>query len=160
MHTDYKVGSLQADTVARAFVVIGQLFPAASFREWCLATATDIQRNDWLTATDRAGVIRGLCHLFVGEAMPTRQLEVPVFASISLFDERRIARVLFEVARERAEQEHCLRIHFWPAGLAAWPILVRPETQTAPRGGLLYDLQGDHNSQTSVFRTGRRVLPH
>lgn len=140
MSGDYEVGALTIANVARAYAVIQHLFSAVSFQEWQAATDTDRKRRDWLTVTDSVGAVRGLCYMFVTGHPSSLQMEVPVFASFSLFDERNVARMLFDETREKARELKCRRIHFWPAGPKGWSIVTNPNRRP-PTVGLVYDLR-------------------
>lgn len=140
MSGDYEVGALTIANIARAYAVIQHLFSAVSFQEWQAATDTDRKRRDWLTVTDGAGAVRGLCYMFVTGHPSSLQMEVPVFASFSLFDERNVARMLFDETREKARELKCKRIHFWPAGPKGWSIVTSPNRRP-PTVGLVYDLR-------------------
>jgi hypothetical protein len=90
MSADYQVRPLTAANVARAYAIIEHLFPSVSLTEWQAATDTDHKRRNWLIVTDRAEVVRGVCYVFVTGKASHLQMEVPVFASFSLFDKRRL----------------------------------------------------------------------
>ncbi len=141
MHPHYQVNVLRAVDVARAYAVVQHLVPNVDFAEWQAATSNEDLRNKWLTVSDMAGVIRGLCLVFASGGHIDRQLEVPVFASISLIDEHGVAKHLLEHARRRAEEEKCDRIHFWSAGKMDRALLRDCSHFEAPPGGLIYDLR-------------------
>jgi len=141
MHDNYTVGPLQASDVARTYAVVQHLVGAASLEMWRAATATELQRRHWITVKDPAGVVRGLCY-FYSVSLPGRwQLEVPVFAAISLFDENSVAKELLVFARKRALVSGCDSIHFWPAEPVEWTAICGG-TQPRPKdNGIVYDLQ-------------------
>ncbi|WP_429925725.1 hypothetical protein ACQY1H_23850 (plasmid) [Agrobacterium vitis] len=141
MDGDYKVGSLQASDVARTYAVVQHLVATTSFEAWQAATASELQRRHWVTVKDPAGVVRGLCYFYSVKMADTCQLEVPVFAAISLFDEANIARELLDVARIRARSAVCDRIHFWPAGQIEWAAICGGERPRPEATGILYDLR-------------------
>ncbi|MBP2562367.1 hypothetical protein J2T08_006110 [Neorhizobium galegae] len=152
----YKVGTLRQGQIARGYAIVRHLFPSVSFDEWKLATGTVIQRRSWLAVTDPAGTIRGLCYIFVNHQRQSRELEVPIFASVSLFDELGVARELFDVAKERARAFGYDKLHFWPAGPLGWSIVAEPEQASVPSEGLLYDLNTD---QAPEIQQQRRDIP-
>ncbi|MGI8397525.1 hypothetical protein ACRYWZ_14180 [Agrobacterium deltaense] len=152
MSGDYEAGSLTVANVARAYAVIQHLFSSVSFQEWQAVTDTDCKRRDWLTVTDSAGVVRGLCYVFVTGQPSLLQMEVPVFSSFSLFDERGVARLLFAETRKKAKNLNCQRIHFWSAGPKGWSIITNPNNRPCPATGLVYDLRtaGDGASSSDA----------
>ncbi|MFK4259861.1 hypothetical protein [Agrobacterium tumefaciens] len=153
MSGDYEVGLLTGSNVVRAYAVIQHLFSSVSFKEWQAATDTDHKRRDWLTVTDSVGVIRGVCYVFVTGYPQSPQMEVPVFASFSLFDEKGVARLLFEKIKQQARELKCQRIHFWPAGPKGWSIVVNPHDRHAPATGLVYDLRTVEGDGSSIDAT-------
>lgn len=155
MSADYQVGALTAANIARAYTVIRHLFFSVSFEEWQAATDTDHKRSNWLIVTDAAGVVRGLCYIFVIGRTSCRQMEVPVFASLSLFDEREIARSLLDQTKDKARSLNCQRIHFWPAGIKGWSIVANPHSFLPPATGLIYDLRtiGDGDDSIDEAKT-------
>jgi hypothetical protein len=152
MQGAYTVGPLSASGTGRAFAVINHVFPAASLEEWQAATASEQKRRNWLAVTDAAGVIRGLAHVFVSHQPDWRQLEVPVFVSVSLFEQRRVAGVLFRLAGQRATLEHCSRIHIWPERQDHWALLTSSERPLAPDDGLLFDMRSDGHLDDPVWK--------
>lgn len=141
MDLQYQVNVLRAAEVARAYAVVQHLVSNLDFAEWQAATSTEGLRKKWLAVADTAGVIRGLCLVFASGGHLDRQLEVPVFASISLIDEHGVANHLLEHARRRAEEEKCDRIHFWSASKMDRALLRDCTHFEAPPGGLIYDLR-------------------
>jgi hypothetical protein len=141
MPGDYKVGSLEAADVARAFAIINHIFPCASFEDWQAATEHPGRRQNWLAVADRAGVLRGLCYVFVSMQQEVRRLEVPAFASISLRDEARIAGKLIGIATQRARLLRCNAIHIWPAESTGWWAVVDPDPGRIPLEGVLHTLR-------------------
>jgi hypothetical protein len=141
MDADYRGGELRGSDVARAYAVVRHLFPSVDLIEWQAATSTEELRKRWLTVIDPAGVVRGLCLVIVSSRNDTRkQLEVPVFASVSLLDERGVAGRLLEYANCRAEEEGCDRIHVWPVCKRDHAVLSATSNLKAPLDGLTYDL--------------------
>ncbi|WP_296069950.1 hypothetical protein [uncultured Agrobacterium sp.] len=155
MSADYQVGPLTAANVARAYAIIEHLFPSVSLTEWQAATDTDHKRRNWLIVTDRAEVVRGVCYVFVTGKASHLQMEVPVFASFSLFDERGIARSLFDQTKDMAKSLNCQRIHFWPAGTKGWSVVSNPGFSPPPSAGLVYDLRSvaDGDNSTDAAKT-------
>jgi hypothetical protein len=152
----YEVGTLRKGQVDRGYAIVRHLFPSVSLDEWRAATATELQRQSWLGVTDPVGTIRGLCYIFVNRQHQSHELEVPVFASVSLFDESGVARELFDVAKERARALGCDKLHFWPAGPLGWSIVAEPGQASVPSEGLLYDLNTD---QAPEIQQQRRDIP-
>lgn len=150
MPGDYEVGLLTLSNVARAYAVIQHLFSSVSFQEWQAETDTDQKRRNWLTVTDRAGVIRGVCFVFVTDRRQSPQMEVPVFASFSLFDEQGVSRLLFDEVKEKARELKCQRIHFWPAGPKGWSLVSDPSKRPGSGDGLIYDLRTADEGASSI----------
>ncbi|WP_158693388.1 hypothetical protein [Neorhizobium alkalisoli] len=144
MRTVYDVGGLDAADVHRAYAVIQHVMPGLDLEAWKTLTATVDARHDWLTVMDAHGYIRGLCYVFTREH-PVRgsQMEVPIFASVSLVDKRGVARELFELAKSRARQAGVETIHFWSAGSANWESLMKLREAAPWDDGVMYDLRTD-----------------
>jgi hypothetical protein len=141
MRERYKITTLRAMDVARSYAVIRHLLGTLSLEQWQAATATELQRRKWLTVVDAAGVVRGLCYMYVRHKAQIRRLEVPVFAAVSLVDEKRVARELFDVATDRALRLDCDVVHFWPAELREWSPDLVPLAPERGREGLIYVLR-------------------
>jgi hypothetical protein len=141
MQGDYRVGCLETADVARAFAIINHLFPYASFEDWQAVTDAAVKRRDWLAVADSAGVLRGLCYVFVSSQRDKRHLEVPAFASISLRDEARITGKLIGIATQRARLLRCDAIHIWPANTTGWWAVVDPDPGRIPLEGVLHLLR-------------------
>lgn len=140
----YDVGGLDAADVHRAYAVIQHVMPGLDLEAWKMLTATVDARHDWLIVTDAHGYIRGLCYVFTREH-PARgsQLEVPIFAAVSLVDKHGVARELFELAKFRAKQAGAETIHFWSAGSGNWENLVKLREAAPWDDGVMYDLKTD-----------------
>ncbi|MBP2562466.1 hypothetical protein J2857_005257 [Neorhizobium galegae] len=144
MELDYKVGVLGAADVYRAFAVIQHVFSDLDLEKWKALTATAELRNDWLVVKDARGYIRGLCYVFTrSRGVSGLQMEIPIFASVSLFDEQGVARRLFEFAKARAKLEACSMIHFWSGGSKKWSNLAALIEADCLNDGLVYDLSTD-----------------
>lgn len=144
MEFDYDVGVLGGADVYRAFAVIQHIVRDLDLEKWKSLTATAQQRHDWLVVTDAYGYIRGLCYVFTRDrGAAGRELEVPIFASVSLFDEQGVARRLFEFAKRRAKLDACSKIHFWSAGSEEWDNLASLKDVEPQNSGLVYDLSTD-----------------
>ncbi|WP_440408269.1 hypothetical protein [Neorhizobium petrolearium] len=144
MECDYQVGVLGPIDVYRAFAVMQPLVVGLDLERWKSLTATEELRRDWLAVAEAKGYIRGLCHVFTRDGGSAgRIMEVPIFASVSLFDEKGVARRLFTFAKDRAKLEGCSMIHFWSIGPRKWDSLVTIKETTPPEGGLLYDMRTD-----------------
>ena len=144
MELDYKVGVLGAADVYRAFAVIQHVASDLDLEKWKALTATAELRHDWLVVRDAYGYIRGLCYVFThNRGVSGRQMEIPIFASVSLCDEQGVARRLFEFAKARAKLEDCSMIHFWSAGLKKWDNLAALRGADSLSDGLVYDLSTD-----------------
>lgn len=141
MHETYTVRTLRAADVARTYAVIQHLVEAPSLADWEAATATELQRQRWLTVIDQAGVVRGLCYFYVEGRRDACRLEVPVFAAMSLFDERRVAMELLNFARAKARTLGCDSVHFWPAGRREWAEVTGRKRSRPKEGGIIYDLR-------------------
>lgn len=137
----YDVSTLKASDVARTYAVVQHFLVAPSLQEWQAATATELQRQKWLTVVDTAGVVRGLCYTFVRERQGVRCLEVPIFAAMSLVDQNGVARELFDVARVRAVRLKCDFVHFWRVALREWSPHLAPSVPDGEKIGLIYDLR-------------------
>ena len=144
MKMEYDVGGLDAADVHRAYAVIQHVIPGIDLEEWKALTATAASRHDWLTVTDARGYIRGLCYVFTREH-PVRgsQLEVPIFAAVSLVDKHGVARQLFELAKSRAKQAGVETIHFWAAGSTDWESLEKLREAAPWDDGVMYHLKTD-----------------
>lgn len=141
MDADYTVSALRASDVARAYAIVRHLFPNIDLAEWQAATSTEDLRRSWLTVIDPAGVVRGLSLVFVSQQSGlSKQLEVPVLASVSLLNEHSVAGRLLEYAKRRAAEEGCNRIHVWPVAKTDHWLLGDTSTFKVPRAGLTYDL--------------------
>lgn len=146
MDAGYETGVLKAADVYRAFAVIQSIMPGMGLEAWQIMTATEVSRHDWLTVIDTKGYLRGLCYVFVRDHPPSaRQLEVPVCASISLFNEQDIAKRLFEVIKQRAAETGCEKIHFWRVVARDWKSLEALREAEPRNDGLVYDLNTDLN---------------
>jgi hypothetical protein len=141
MHENYTVGQLQAADVARTYAVVQHLVGAASLEKWSAATATELQRRHWITVKDPAGVVRGLSFIYAVRLTDKCQLEVPVFAAMSLFDKDSIARGLLDFARKRAIDSGCDSIHFWKAERAEWSAICGGTQPRPKENGIIYDLR-------------------
>lgn len=159
MHGKYTVGPLQASDVARTYAVVQHLVETASLDAWQVATATELQRRHWLTVKDPAGVVRGLCYFYTVRLRGMCRLEVPVFAAISLFDERSIASKLLDVARKRASSSECDSIHFWPAGRVEWAAICAGARPKPESNGIIYDLRASDQSHDRLWRRKRTPPP-
>ncbi|WP_429925677.1 hypothetical protein ACQY1H_23565 (plasmid) [Agrobacterium vitis] len=141
MELDYRVGVLGAADVYRAFAVIQHIVSDLDLEKWKALTATAALRHDWFVVTDAHGYIRGLCHVFTrNRGVSGWQMEIPIFVSVSLFDEQGVARRLFEFAKDRARLEACSKIHFWSAGSKEWDNLASLKDVGPLDNGLIYDL--------------------
>lgn len=139
MSGDYEVGSLTVANVARAYAVIQHLFSEVSFQQWQAATDTDRKRRDWLTVTDTAGAVRGLCYMFVTGHPLSLQMEVPVLLP-SVCSTRGTLRecCLMEPGKSPGIE---MQAHSF---LACWTqrlVYCHEPQQAAPTVGLVYDLQ-------------------
>ncbi|CAN7639008.1 hypothetical protein [Neorhizobium sp. LjRoot104] len=144
MELDYKVGVLGAADVYRAFAVIQHVISDLDLDKWKALTATAELRHDWLVVKDTRGYICGLCYVFTrNRSVSERRMEIPIFASVSLFDEQGVARRLFEFAKARAKLEACSMIHFWSAGSRTWSSLAALGEACSLDDGLVYDLTTD-----------------
>jgi hypothetical protein len=141
MEMDYQVGVLNAADVYRAFAVVQLVMSGLDLQTWKRLTASASSRRDWLTVTDGQGYIRGLCHVFAREhPVHGRQLEIPIFASVSLLDDQGVARRLFESAKLRAKLEGCEKVHFWSSASKDWGSLDTLRDAGPWDDGLTYDL--------------------
>ncbi|MCL6705626.1 hypothetical protein M8R20_01315 [Pseudomonas sp. R2.Fl] len=144
MQNDYDVRMLQASDVYRAYALAQHLFPDVDIEMWKAALSTEALRHNWLTVIDASGVIRGLCFVFARETPSARrQLEVPMFASVSLMDEKDVTRRLLEITRRRAVELHCQSIHLWSAGAEDWAVVTDPLQVPISERGLVFQLDGD-----------------
>lgn len=138
MQSDYDVQPLEADDVLRAFAVMRAAMPWLALEQWRELTATDAQRHAWLAAIDSEGYIHGLCHVVARSASPVAvHLEVPVFAPVSLFDEKGVSSAMLEAVRQRALIENCDKIHIWAAAPTDWKSLVELPRRLPGEGDLL-----------------------
>ncbi|WP_117192550.1 hypothetical protein [Rhizobium terrae] len=144
MEMECDARELSEADVYRAFAVIQHVMPGFDLEAWKTLTATPALRYNWLTVTDPQGYIRGLCHVFLSQHPALgRQLEVPIFASVSLIDEQGVVKRLFELAERRARQEACDSMHFWPAGSLDWNNVLNLRQSGSWSQGLVYRLPAE-----------------
>lgn len=144
MEMDYDVGVLNAADVYRAYAVVQLVMSGLDLQRWKRLTASASLRRDWLAVTDAQGYVRGLCHVFAREhPVYGRQLEIPLFASVSLVDDQRVARHLFEFAKLRAKLDGCEKVHFWSSASRDWGSLDTLRDAGPWDDGLVYDMGTD-----------------
>ncbi len=121
----YKIGTLNARDVLRAYALIERVMPGVDLEQWTALTATTLLCRRWFVVKDAEGYIRGIAHVAVrGEGDVRRQVEVPLFVSVSLVDTREVLGLLFSAIRTYAISEKCRTIHIWTAVPPDWSVLA------------------------------------
>jgi hypothetical protein len=121
----YRIGTLNARDVLRAYALIERIMPGVDLEQWLALTATTLLCRCWFVVKDREGYIRGIAYV----AMPRegdrpRQVEVPLFVSVSLTDNREVLTLLYGAVRAFAVREKCKTIHIWTATPPDWSVLT------------------------------------
>ncbi|MND40545.1 hypothetical protein D3C80_312860 [compost metagenome] len=121
----YKIGTLSPRDVLRAYALIERAMPGVDLERWTALTATTSLCRCWFIVKDSMGYIRGIAYVAVrGEGDLRRQVEVPLFVSVSLVDNRQVLRLLFSAVRNFAIKEKCRTIHIWTALPPDWSVLT------------------------------------
>lgn len=121
----YRIGTLNARDVLRAYALIERAMPGVDLEQWIALTATTLLCRCWFVVKDGEGYIRGITHVAVrGEGDLRRQVEVPLFISVSLVDNREVLSRLFSEIRTFAITEKCQTIHIWTAAPPDWSVLT------------------------------------
>lgn len=121
----YKIGTLNARDVLRAYALIERIMPGVDLEQWIALTATTVLCRCWLVVKDSKGYIRGIAYVAArGDGDLQRQVEVPLFVSVSLVDNREVLTLLFSGIRAFAIKEKCQTIHIWTALPPDWAVLT------------------------------------
>lgn len=121
----YRIGTLNARDVLRAYALIERIMPGVDLEQWIALTATTLLCRCWFVVKDAEGYIRGIAYVAVsGKGNLRRQVEVPLFVSVSLVDNREVLGLLFSQIRTFAINEKCRTIHIWTAMPPDWSVLT------------------------------------
>lgn len=121
----YRIGTLNARDVLRAYALIERAMPGVDLEQWIALTATTLLCRCWFVVKDSEGYIRGIAHVAIrGERDRQRQAEVPLFISVSLVDNREVLSLLFSEVRRFAIAENCRTIHLWTAMPPDWSVMT------------------------------------
>lgn len=121
----YRIGTLNARDVSRAYALIERIMPGVDLEQWLALTATTLLCRCWFVVKDAEGYIRGIAYVSVrGEGDLLRQVEVPLFVSVSLVTNSKVLGLLFSEIRNFAIRENCKTIHIWTAVPPDWSVLT------------------------------------
>ncbi|AYD02769.1 hypothetical protein [Neorhizobium sp. NCHU2750] len=148
----YRIGTLHARDVLRAYALIERIMPGLDLDQWTALTRRAADCRRWFVVKDREGYIRGICHVAVrGEGDFRRQVEVPLIAAVSLKDCEEVRALLFSAVKTFAMAERCQKIHIWTAVPTTWPVLV-DYLDHGPRGhGLIISADSDSLPDQPIF---------
>ena len=140
----YRIGTLNARDVLRAYALIERIMPGVDLEQWIALTATTLLCRCWFVVKDTEGYIRGICHVAVrGEGDLKRQVEVPLFASVSLIDNKEVTALLFSAVRSFAIRERCQTIHIWTTVPPDWQVLSEFVEHGPWDHGLVFGIESD-----------------
>lgn len=140
----YRISTLNARDVLRAYALIERIMPGVDLEQWMTLTATTLLCRCWFVVKDTEGYIRGISHVAVrGEGDLRRQVEVPLFASVSLVDNRQVLALLFSAIRSFAIREKCRTIHIWTAVPPDWSVLTGFIEHGPWDHGLIYGVESE-----------------
>lgn len=121
----YRIGTLNARDVLRAYALIERVMPGVDLEQWIALTATTLLCRCWFVVKDSEGYIRGLAYVAVrGDGDVRRQVEVPLYVSVSLVDNSQVQTLLYSAIRNLAITEKCRTIHIWTATPPDWAVLT------------------------------------
>jgi len=139
-----EVDFLHPDDAARAFAVMQIVMPGMDFATWRRLSAAEPRGREWVVARDARGYIRGLCRIQPARHPSMRHLlDVPIFATLAVFDEDCVSRELFDFAKRYAWEEGYEAIRVWDAGPLSSEQLEVARSDGEPPHALLYDLTAD-----------------
>lgn len=139
-----EVGFLRPDDAARAFAIMQVVVPGMDFATWRRLSAAEPRGRGWAVARDERGYIRGLCRMQPAtQSSMGHLLDVPIFATLSVFDEECVSRELFDFARRYAWEEGYAAIRLWDAGPLSSKQLEMSGPDGEPPHAMLYDLTSD-----------------
>lgn len=138
----YEIEILGPHDVVRAFALMQIVVPELDLETWTRLTAIELQRRQWAVAKDAKGYIRGIFSMTpVKHRLFDDLLDVPIFATVSLIDERSISREIIAFARRWARQEGCRMIHLRASAPAGLEILHTPASPPDTGFGLIYSVE-------------------
>ncbi|MFN7101412.1 MAG: hypothetical protein ACK4N1_02215 [Pseudorhizobium sp.] len=137
----YEIEILGPRDVVRAFALMQIVVPELDLETWTRLTAIERHRRQWAVAKDAKGYIRGIFSMTpVKHRLFGDLLDVPIFATASLVDERNISREIIAFARRWARQVGCRMIHLRSSAPAGLDIFETPASPPDTGFGLIYSV--------------------
>ncbi|SCW87605.1 hypothetical protein SAMN02927900_05980 [Rhizobium mongolense subsp. loessense] len=110
----YEIDILRPHLVDCAYLLVQAVVPTLTLAEWQQTVKSFLKLEKVVTATDRQGVVRGLCiycirdHEVVGKL-----LDVPFLVAASAADDEGVARALLNHVKAVANSARCASIRIW-----------------------------------------------
>lgn len=137
----YEIEILAPRDIVRAFALMQIVVPELDLETWTRLTTIELQKRQWAVAKDVSGYIRAIFsmtpaqHPLFGDL-----LDVPIFATVSLMDEKSIRPEIIAFVRRWAKHHGCRMIHLRSSAPAGIHLLEKPAHPPNVGFGLIYSV--------------------
>jgi hypothetical protein len=117
----YDIDVLRPHQVDRAYLLVQAVVPALTLAEWQQTVKSFLKQEKVVTATNRQGVVQGLCiycirdHEIVGKL-----LDVPFLVAISAANQEGVAHALLKHLKDVASSARCASMRIWTLEPENW----------------------------------------